>query len=80
MTVYAATEHPEFFDYSGNWTIANDPDVPSKDQPAPYENVQAGTPSVSFSFRGTGVLVNGSRNWGSWEYAVVSNNNVIAVQ
>ena len=62
-----------FIKYNGNWTQQTDPNgqIPSKDHPAPYYEVQTTPASLSFSFQGSGVAVNGSRNWGSYTYQVV---------
>lgn len=60
--------------YNGDWKVQNDPNgqIPSKDHPAPFQEVQDAPASVSFSFEGSGVAVNGSRNWGGFTYDVVS--------
>ena len=60
--------------YTGMWTVEDDPNhqIPSKADPAPYYEVAAAPASLSFAFQGVGVAVNGSRNWGSYTYDVVS--------
>ncbi|OJT08456.1 hypothetical protein TRAPUB_639 [Trametes pubescens] len=75
--VYQAT-NTSFLKYSGDWKVQNDPNgqIPSKDNPAPYQEVQDAPASVSFSFEGTGVAVNGSRNWGGLTYDVNVDGNV----
>ncbi|KAI0830807.1 hypothetical protein BC628DRAFT_1416306 [Trametes gibbosa] len=75
--VYPAT-NTTFMQYDGGWKVQNDPNgqIPSKANPAPYYEVDNPPASVSFSFEGTGVAVNGSRNWGSGVYDVSLDGNV----
>ena len=68
--MHAATD-TDFFAYSGAWIKEVDPKIPNTTDPAPYYYVDSGNPSVSFSFLGTGVAINGSRNWEDWTYVVV---------
>ncbi|KAI0778676.1 hypothetical protein BD413DRAFT_114678 [Trametes elegans] len=70
-TVISAT-NTTFIQYQGNWTQKTDPgkQIPSKEHPAPYYEVETAPASLSFSFQGTGIVVNGSRNWGSYTYDV----------
>ncbi|KAI0639897.1 hypothetical protein C8Q77DRAFT_1225406 [Trametes polyzona] len=70
-TSYPAT-NTSFIKYDGNWTVQNDPNaqIPSRENPAPFYEVSDAPASLSFSFEGTGVAVNGSRNWGGWTYDV----------
>ncbi|KAI0375495.1 hypothetical protein BV20DRAFT_933598 [Pilatotrama ljubarskyi] len=74
--VYPAT-NTTFVKYGGNWKEQNDPNgqIPSKEHPAPYYEVDDPPASLSFSFEGTGVAVNGSRNWGSFTYDVTLDGN-----
>ncbi|RDX49131.1 hypothetical protein OH76DRAFT_1404033 [Lentinus brumalis] len=67
--VYQAT-NTSVLQYSGNWTILNDPLIPNMQHPAPYYEVENAPASFSFAFQGTGVAINGSRNWGSYGYDV----------
>lgn len=69
--VYQAT-NTSFIQYSGNWTVLNDPLIPNQQHPAPYFEVENAPASFSFSFQGVGVAINGSRIWGSYAYDVVS--------
>ncbi|KAL1951215.1 hypothetical protein VTO73DRAFT_364 [Trametes versicolor] len=75
--VYQAT-NTTFLKYSGDWKVQNDPNgqIPSKDHPEPFQEVQDAPASVSFSFQGSGVAVNGSRNWGGFTYDVNLDGNV----
>ncbi|KAI0704498.1 hypothetical protein C8T65DRAFT_653728 [Cerioporus squamosus] len=66
----AANTSESFLQYSGNWTILNDPLIPNQQQPAPYYEVETAPASFSFAFQGTGVAINGSRIWGSYTYDV----------
>ncbi|KAH9920207.1 uncharacterized protein BXZ73DRAFT_52286 [Epithele typhae] len=62
-----------FLNYVGPWTLENTDgtiNIPSIAHPAPYHKVVNGTPSMSFSFRGTGLAINGTRNDGAWKFAV----------
>ncbi|KAH9858295.1 hypothetical protein C2E23DRAFT_865199 [Lenzites betulinus] len=75
--VYPAT-NTTFMQYSGGWQVQNDPNgqIPSKANPAPYYEADTPPASVAFSFQGTGIAVNGSRNWGSGVYDVSLDGNV----
>ncbi|KAI0673625.1 hypothetical protein C8Q78DRAFT_1076611 [Trametes maxima] len=63
--------------YAGSWVRREDPNgqIPSKQDPGPYYEVTNGSASVSFSFQGSAVAVNGSRNWGSYTYDVALDGN-----
>ncbi|KAI0652357.1 hypothetical protein C8Q79DRAFT_1005564 [Trametes meyenii] len=63
--------------YTGSWAQREDPNgqIPSKQNPGPYYEVTTGPASLSFSFQGSAVAVNGSRNWGSYTYDVALNGN-----
>ncbi|TBU42207.1 hypothetical protein BD309DRAFT_991860 [Dichomitus squalens] len=69
--VFAATD-PTFFEYRGDWSQKTDPNgqIPSESHSAPYYQVQSSPASLSFAFQGSGVSVNGSRNWGGYTYDV----------
>lgn len=68
--VYEAT-NTSLIAYEGNWTVLNDPLIPSRQHPAPYLVTSVPSASLSFSFQGVGVAMNGSRIWGSSVYNVV---------
>ncbi|KAI0361086.1 hypothetical protein OH77DRAFT_393081 [Trametes cingulata] len=74
--VYQAT-NTTFVQYTGGWKQQMDPNgqIPNKEHPAPYYEVDDPPASLSFSFEGTGVAVNGSRNWGSFTYDVTLDGN-----
>ena len=47
--------------------------IPNASHPQPFYQVDGPTQaSVTFSFQGTGVALNGTRDWGGWTYSVVS--------
>ncbi|KAI0643936.1 hypothetical protein C8Q79DRAFT_1012482 [Trametes meyenii] len=72
-TVHQATE-TSFIKYDGNWNAMKDPLIPNQQNPAPFYRVDNGTASLSFSFQGVGVAINGTRNWGSFTYDVTLDN------
>ncbi|KAI9066863.1 hypothetical protein FKP32DRAFT_1589243 [Trametes sanguinea] len=61
-----------FVSYNGNWTVTRHPEtpIPNPQHPAPYMEVQDAPASFSFSFQGTGVAINGTRDWASYTYNV----------
>ncbi|KAJ2978709.1 hypothetical protein NUW54_g11248 [Trametes sanguinea] len=61
-----------FVSYNGSWTVTRHPEtpIPNPQHPAPYMEVQDAPASFSFSFQGTGVAINGTRDWGSYTYNV----------
>ncbi|EIW59930.1 uncharacterized protein TRAVEDRAFT_47227 [Trametes versicolor FP-101664 SS1] len=67
--VYQAT-NTSLILYDGNWTMLKDPLIPNSQHPAPYYITTDPSASLSFSFQGVGVAINGSRIWGSYLYNV----------
>lgn len=51
--------------------MLKDPLIPNSQHPAPYYITTDPSASLSFSFQGVGVAINGSRIWGSYLYNVV---------
>ena len=78
--VYAAT-NTNFFEYSGDWLQVTDPNgqIPNTSHPAPFYEVKDPPASLWFTFQGTGIAVNGSRNWGGYTYNVVSPLNSVFI-
>ena len=57
--------------YSGDWAVNNDNQIPSKAAPKPYHQTSASMASVSLNFTGSAIAINGAPNWGHWTYNVV---------
>ncbi|CCM03671.1 uncharacterized protein FIBRA_05815 [Fibroporia radiculosa] len=61
--------------YSGNWSIASDPNVPNSTHPAAYHQTSTYNSSMSMEFVGEAVAVSGFRDWGDWVYTIVLDGN-----
>lgn len=58
--------------YTGEWTTASDPHVPSLEHPSPYHMAQGNGSSAYFEFTGRAVVVRGPMMPTSGKYQIVS--------
>lgn len=59
-------------EYQGVWSAGNNSQIPSTQDPQPYHKTNTTGSSVSLNFTGIAVAINGTRDWGSYTYNVVS--------
>jgi hypothetical protein len=62
------------FSYRGDWQVKSDANVPNSRDPAPFHQTTSQGSSVSVTFSGRAVSVNGPTSLGSGLYSVVSND------
>ncbi|KAL5534028.1 hypothetical protein ACEPAG_488 [Sanghuangporus baumii] len=63
----------------GNWTIRQDSEVPTRENPTPFFLTQSGGASASMSFNGKAVEVRGINTWRWWDSVTLDEKTVSGI-